>query len=260
VENRSELVYDEKDGLYKIDFEDFERRCADPATKAFLLCNPHNPCGRLWSKEELTRLGEICLKYDVKVISDEIHCEIAAPGTSYTPFASISEDFAKNCVSFVSPTKPFSIPGLEIANMITASPQIRESMDRIVNIWEHCDVNQLGIVALEAAYSEEGQDWLKQMNEVVHRNYLYLHDKLLENFPTLKVATLQATYLLWVDFSPIGLTGKQVEDYLLEHKKIWINAGDMYGDPNCVRINLACPEVVLQEATKHIIEGIKELL
>jgi len=259
TENRSVLYYDAADGLYKVDFEDFERRCADPATKAFLLCNPHNPCGRLWTREELVRMGEICLKYDVKVISDEIHCEIAAPGTAYTPFASISEEFAQNCVSFTSPTKPFSIPGLQIANMITKSAEIKEKMMRVINIWEHCDVNQIGIVALQAAYSSEGHDWLCEMNEVVNGNFKYLRNRLLAEYPALRISNLQATYLLWIDFSTIGLTGKQVEQHLLENQKLWINAGDMYGDPLCCRINLACPRTTLEHATDLLITGLKEL-
>ena len=198
--SESRLVWNSDAHRYEIDFDDIERRCADPAAKAFLLCNPHNPCGRLWSREELVRLGEICLRHGIKVISDEIHCEIVAPGRSYVPFASISEEFAQNSVSFVSPTKGFNIAGVQIANMISANADLRARMDRVINVWEHCDVNQFGIVALQAAYSDEGAEWLGQMNAVVHRNFLTLRDLFDSRFPSVRVPELEATYLLWLDF------------------------------------------------------------
>ena len=255
-ENRSVLLWNEERRRYEVDWEDFEGRIADPATKAFLLCNPHNPCGRLWNRDELERMGRICQEHGVPVISDEIHCEIAAPGTSYIPFATL---FPQNCISMVSPTKPFSIPGLQIANIICANEDFRRRLDRIINIWEHCDVNQLGIVALEAAYSREGEEWLDQMNAVVHDNFLELRERFEREFPEVRVATLEATYLAWLDFSGLALSGKQIQDHLLKEEKLWINAGDMYGDPRCMRINLACPRSTIKKALDLYVRGIREL-
>ena len=284
--SESRLVWNPTNKRYEIDFDDIERRCADPAAKAFLLCNPHNPCGRLWSREELVRLGEICLKYGLTVISDEIHCEITAPGTSYVPFASISEEFAQNSVSFVSPTKNFNIAGIQIANIISANADFRARMDRVINVWEHCDVNQLGIVALEAAYSDEGAAWLKEMNAVVHNNFLLLRDLFDRRFPSVRVPELEATYLLWADFaglSPVPPTpslkgtlplagggrsfgigqspapGKVVADTLLSHG-IRVSDGVIYGGPSGVRINLACPEATMKEGLRRIAEGLEIIL
>ena len=243
------LVWCEEKKRYEVDWADFEARIADPATGAFLLCNPHNPCGRLWSEEELRRMGDICLKYRVPVISDEIHCEIVAPGSSYVPFGRL---YPESSVSFVSPTKPFSIPGLQVANIITANPDFFARIKHVMDVWEHGELNQLGIVALEAAYSPEGEEWLDQMNEVVHGNFLLLRDRFADEFPQVRVATLEATYLDWIDFAPAGLSGKQIQDHLLEHEKLWVNAGDIYGDPNCMRINLACPRSTVEEAMKRL--------
>ena len=251
------LVWCEEKKRYEVDWADFEARIADPATGAFLLCNPHNPCGRLWSEEELRRMGDICLKYRVPVISDEIHCEIVAPGSSYVPFGRLDPE---SSVSFVSPTKPFSIPGLQVANIITANPDFFARIKHVMDVWEHGELNQLGIVALEAAYSPEGEEWLDQMNEVVHGNFLLLRDRFADEFPQVRVATLEATYLDWIDFAPAGLSGKQIQDHLLEHEKLWVNAGDIYGDPNCMRINLACPRSTMEKALDLYCRGIHELL
>lgn len=257
VENPSVLVWNPEKKRYDPNWDDFAARIADPATKAFLLCNPHNPTGRLWSREELLRMGEICRQHGVPVISDEIHCEIVAPGSSYTPFATL---FPQDCVSMVSPTKPFSMAGLQIANIICANTAIREKLDRVINIWEHCDVNQLGIVALQAAYTPEGEEWLRQMNEVVHGNFLLLRERFAAEFPSVRVAELQATYLGWLDFSGLGLSGMQIQNHLLEKEKLWINAGDIYGNPACMRINYACPRSTMEKALELYVKGIGELL
>ena len=284
--SESRLVWNPSDRRYEIDFDDIERRCADPAARAFLLCNPHNPCGRLWSREDLVRIGQICLKHGVTVISDEIHCEITAPGTSYVPFASISEEFAQNSVSFVSPTKNFNIAGIQIANIISANEDFRARMDRVINVWEHCDVNQLGIVALEAAYSDEGAAWLKEMNAVVHNNFILLRELFDSRFPSVRIPELEATYLLWLDFaglSPVPPTpslkgtlplarggrsfgigqspasGKVVADTLLSHG-LRVSDGAIYGGPSGVRINLACPESTMKKGLRRIAEGLDTLL
>lgn len=255
--SESRLVWNPELKRYEIDFDDIERRCADPAAKAFLLCNPHNPCGRLWSREELTRLGQICLKHGVKVISDEIHCEITAPGTSYVPFASISE-FAQNSISFVSPTKNFNIAGIQIANIISANEDFRTRMDRVINIWEHCDVNQLGIVALEAAYTEEGAAWLEQMNALVHSNFILLRDLFAERFPSVRVPELEATYLLWMDFNRTN-AGKEISDLLLQHG-VRVSDGAIYGGPEGIRLNLACPEATMKKGLRRIAEGLSRII
>lgn len=149
---------------YEIDFEDFERKCADEKTTAFILCNPHNPAGRVWKKEELERMNDICMKHGVKVIADEIHCELVMPGYHYTPFASISEACRDNSVTLNSPTKAFNIAGLQIANIICPDAALRRRIDRAININEVCDVNPFGVIALQAAYNE-GEEWLDELNQ-----------------------------------------------------------------------------------------------
>ena len=262
-ENR--LVWDGESRRYRIDWEDFERRCADPDVKAFLLCNPHNPCGRLWSRKELTRLGEICLAHGIPVISDEIQCEIVNPvhPEGYTPFASISEEFARNSISFVSPTKSFNIAGLQIANIISANEEFRARIDRVINDWEHCDVNQLGIVALEAAYSRQGEDWLAQMNEVVAGNFELLKEALGREFPDVRLPELEATYLALPDFSALfpntENAGDMVAEHLLKEEKLRFSPGSIYGAPSCCRINLACPRTTMKEAVKRLLHGLHKI-
>ena len=146
------LIYE--DNTYRIDFDDLEKKAADPKVKLLLLCNPHNPAGRVWSKQELIRIGEICLQNDVWVVSDEIHCELGFPGYTYTPFASLSEEFRMHSVTCTSPSKAFNLAGLQIANIISADADIRRKIDKAININEVCDVNPFGVEALIAAYNE----------------------------------------------------------------------------------------------------------
>ena len=148
----------------------------------------------------------------------------------------------------------------EIANIISANEAFRKRLDRVINVWEHCDVNQLGVVALQAAYTPEGAEWLDRMNAVVHGNWLELRDRFAEEFPGVRVATLDATYLNWLDFAPLGLRGMQIQDHLLEHEKLWVNAGDIYGSPSCMRINLACPRATLKRGLDLYIQGLHEML
>lgn len=264
IASESRLLWNSSARRYEMDWEDIERRCADPAAKVFLLCNPHNPSGRCWTRSELQRLGEICFRHGLTVISDEIHCEIVSPGFEYTPFASLGQEFAQRSISFVSPTKGFNIAGLQIANIISANEDFRARMDRVINIWEHCDVNQLGIVALQAAYSDEGAAWLSQINSLVHDNFVMLRDEFAARFPSVRIPELEATYLVWADFADASpaesCAGKTVADYLLKHNRVRINDGAIYGGPSCVRINLACPSDTMQEGLRRITEGLSEIL
>lgn len=253
-ENR--LVY--SDGAYSIDFEDFERRCR--TAKAFLLCNPQNPVGRLWTREELERMGDICLRYGVTVISDEIHCDIVPPGSAYTPFASIKPGFSEHCVSFNSPTKCFNIAGLLISNIVTENSDILSRIDRVICDWEHRDLNQFGVAALPAAFSEEGEKWLDAMNAYVHGNFLYLKERLSKELPQCPVLELEATYLVWMDCSALPVSTGELEKSLISVEKVWVNSGDMYGDDRFIRINIACPRSVLEQGLDRLVRGIGRLL
>lgn len=261
----SKLVPVEEGGrtTFRIDFEQLEQMCADPQTDLYLLCNPHNPTGRVWTREELVKIGDICRRHGVTVISDEIHCEIEMPGHSFIPFASISEEHQKMSVTFNSPTKAFNIAGLQISNMIASDPQMRAKIDRVVNIWEHCDLNPFGITALQAAYSEEGDEWLREMNAVVHENYQSLVERISSELPQLGVCILEGTYLAWLDCRYItsrGVTTADVQKRLTEEFKVWINSGTMYGDGDFMRINLATPRTLCEEGISRMIAGLKEVV
>ena len=240
------LVY--KNNTYVVDWDDFERKCADSRVRIFLLCNPHNPAGRVWKKEELQRMGEICQKHDVFVISDEIHCELVMPGNEYTPFASLSDDFLKNSATCVAPTKAFNIAGLQIANIIVKDRNKRERIDRAINIHEVCDVNPFGVIATEAAYTEEGAEWLRQLNTYLFANYQFLCDFFSKHFPSLEVVKLEGTYLVWVDCSSLGKSSTEIVNNLYRHG-VWMNDGAMYGENQraFIRINIACPRKILEE-------------
>ena len=240
------LVY--KNNTYVVDWDDFERKCADSRVRIFLLCNPHNPAGRVWKKEELLRMGEICQKHDVFVISDEIHCELVMPGNDYTPFASLSDDFLKNSATCVAPTKAFNIAGLQIANIIVKDRTKRERIDRAINIHEVCDVNPFGVIATEAAYTEEGAEWLRQLNTYLFANYRFLCDFFSKHFPSLEVVKLEGTYLVWVDCSSLGKSSTEIVNNLYRHG-VWMNDGVMYGENQgaFIRINIACPRKILEE-------------
>jgi cystathionine beta-lyase len=239
---------------YKIDFEDFERKCSDEKTTIFLLCNPHNPAGRVWSKEELKMMNDICMKHNVRVISDEIHCELVMPGQQYTPFAAVCDDCLNNSITLNSPSKSFNIAGLQIANIICKDPSIRRRIDRAININEVCDVNPFGPIALEAAYNH-GEDWLDELNQYLWGNYQALKDFFLENLPQLEVLRLEGTYLVWIDITALELTSDEATELLLKEGKVLVSSGTLYGKKagqGYLRINIACPRSRLLEGLKRI--------
>ena len=238
------------DDSFEVDFDDFEAKCADEKTTLFLLCNPHNPSGRVWTREELQRMYDICQQHGVKVVSDEIHCELVMPGHQFVPFGTITD----NCVVMNSPSKNFNTAGLQIANIICSHPSWRRRIDRAININEVCDVNPFGIVALQAAYNES-EDWIDELNQYLWGNYQLLRDFIGENLPQWKVCRLEGTYLPWVDISAMGITSQELCDRLLAEAKVWINPGTMYGPQTgegYVRFNIAIQRSRLLDALQRI--------
>ncbi len=235
---------------FSIDWDDFEAKCADEKTTVFLLCNPHNPSGRVWTREELQRMYDICKKHGVKVVSDEIHCELIMPGHEFVPFGTITDD----CVVMNSPSKNFNTAGLQIANIICSHPSWRRRIDRAININEVCDVNPFGIVALQAAYNES-EDWMDELNQYLWGNYQVLCDFIDKNLPQWKVCPLEGTYLPWVDVSAMGIPVETLCQRLLQEAKVWINPGTMYGPETgkgYVRFNIATQRSRLVEALERI--------
>lgn len=246
----SPLVY--QNNTYTVYWDDFEAKCKE--VKVFVLCNPHNPAGRVWTRSELIRMGEICKRNNVFVISDEIHCEFVNPHileNRYTPFMSVSDT---ECAVCVSPSKAFNIAGLQIANIIAKNNEVRSRIDRAININEVCDVNPFGVIALQAAYTDEGYEWLCQLNEYIYANYEYCRDFIEREMPQLKVTKLEGTYLLWVEVSALG-NGDEVAEQWLRDANVYVNKGSMYGEESgkqFVRINLATQRAKLKEGLERI--------
>ena len=239
---------------FTVDWQDFEAKCADEKATVFLLCNPHNPTGRVWTKEELERMNDICLRHHVKVVSDEIHCELMMPGHVFQPFAAVSEACRQNSVILNSPSKSFNIAGLQAANIICSQPEWRRRLDRAININEVCDLNPFGPVALKAAYNES-EDWIDELNQYLWGNYQALCAFAKEHLPQWDVCTLEGTYLPWIDITAIGMTSQEYSDLLLRKAKVWVNPGTMYGPQSgegYIRMNIACPRSLLMEALQRI--------
>ena len=239
---------------FEVDWEDFETKCADDKTTVFLLCNPHNPCGRVWTAKELELMNDICLRHGVKVVSDEIHCELVMPGYRFQPFAAVNEACRENSVILNSPSKSFNIAGLQAANIICSRPSWRRRLDRAININEVCDLNPFGPVALKAAYNES-EDWIDELNQYLWGNYQALCEFVEANIPQWKVCKLEGTYLPWIDISAMNTTAQDLCDKLLDEAKVWLNPGTMYGPQSgegYIRINIATQRSRLIEALNRI--------
>lgn len=237
---------------YGMDFDDLERKAADERVKVLLLCNPHNPVGRVWTREELIRIGNICLRQGVTVVSDEIHGELVFPGYTYTPFASLSDEFLQHSVSCISPSKAFNIAGLQIANIVCADEEMRRKIDKAINMNEVCDVNPFGVIAMTAAYNE-GEEWLKQLLEYLYENYIRMRDFCRQHLPNFPIARLEGTYLVWMDCRKLKRTSEELEKALMEEAALHLNAGSMYGaeGEGFMRWNIACPRVRLLEGLER---------
>ena len=237
---------------FTVNYEELEKKASDPKVKAMILCNPHNPAGRVWTREELTRIGEICIRHGVTVIADEIHCELVMPGHTYTPFASLSEEFLHHSVTCLSPSKAFNIAGLQIANIVCADAGMRAKIDKAVNINEVCDVNPFGVIGTIAAYNE-GEEWLLQLLDYLHRNYIYMKTFCTEHLPQFPISTLEGTYLVWMDCRALHMPSEELEQVLTREAKLRLNAGTMYGaeGEGFMRWNIACPQSVLSEGLKR---------
>ena len=242
---------------YYIDFEDLEEKASDPKAKMMLLCNPHNPTGRVWTYNELTHIYEICRKHNVTVVSDEIHCELVYPPFVYIPFCSISDEAAANSVACVSPSKSFNIAGLQIANIICRDEDMRKKIDKAININEVCDVNPFGVLATIAAYNE-GEPWLTELVDYLEKNYEFLVNFFATHLPDYPVTKLEGTYLVWVDCRKSGLTSGELEEKLIREAGVWLNPGSMYGEAGegFMRINIACPKSRLEEGLKRLAKAL----
>lgn len=243
---------------YEMDFDALERCAADPRAKVMLLCNPHNPAGRVWTPDELTRLGNICLRNGVTVVADEIHCELVYQGFKYTPFASLSDAFLHRSVTCVSPSKAFNIAGLQIANIVAFDNDLRSRIDKAININEVCDVNPFGVAATIAAYNE-GEEWLNQLVDYLHGNYEAMAEFCRRELPEFSITRLEGTYLVWMDCSSLGMPSDALEHALLDDARLWLNAGTMYGaeGEGYMRWNIACPRSVMLDGLNRFLNFVR---
>ena len=235
---------------FRIDYDDPQEKVRRQDARILLLCNPHNPAGRVWTAEELRRIAEICREENVTVVSDEIHCELCMPGYSYTPFATIEP----SAIVCTSPSKAFNTAGLQIANIVCPDEGTRVKVDRAINDNEVCDVNPFGIVALKASYSQEGEEWLSQLIEYLHGNYMMMKTMLQEAVPDFKVSKLEGTYLPMIDVRAYGMPVENLERELLEQAKVWVNSSAMYGCDGFLRINIATQRQNLRAGISRLID------
>lgn len=253
--SESVLQFNSGHQRFEVDWEDFETRCADEKTTIFLLCNPHNPTGRVWSREELKHMSDICRKHRVRIVSDEIHCELVMPGNTFVPMATVDAD----AIVLNSSSKSFNTAGLQIANIICSDQETRRRINRAININEVCDVNPFGPVALIAAYNDS-EEWLDELCSYVWGNYTMLCDFVARHLPQWQVMPMEGTYLAWVRVEGCDDVAAYC-DKLVEDAKVWLNPGTMYGAESgkgYLRINLACPRKLLAEALERINKTINQ--
>ena len=246
----NDLVY--KNGSYEIDFEDLEAKLAQPLTTMMLLCNPHNPIGKIWDKETLKKIGELCYKHDVLVISDEIHCDITDPGLNYVPFISVSEECKNNSITCISPTKAFNIAGLQSSAVVTPNEKIRARLNAAINYDEVGEANAFAIIAAIAAFNE-GEAWLDELREYLFENKKVVANFIKEHNLPVKLLPSNATYLLWLDCSAFCEDSSEFMNFLRDKARLWLNDGNAYrGDRFFLRMNIATQK-------SRVIEGLNRL-
>lgn len=252
------LIYNKEELRYEIDFDDLERKLKHERARLMLLCNPHNPGGRVWTRDELTRVAELCHKYGVRVVSDEIHCELTLYDNEYVPFGSLPDELSRDSITCCSPSKAFNTAGLQIANIVCRDAEVHNRIDRAININEVCDVNPFGVIALQAAYSDEGYEWLTQLRKYISANYDLLLERFARELPKCKVMRMEGTYLAWIDCSELHIPSEEIEKMLMHENKVWVNAGSMYGAEGAafIRINMACTSELLNEGITRIVNGL----
>ncbi|MFN2135862.1 MAG: MalY/PatB family protein [Candidatus Promineifilaceae bacterium] len=255
-ENDRRLVYNPLKRVgdrYEMDFEDLERKVIDPLVKLAILCSPHNPVGRVWTPEELRRFGEICLDNGVLVISDEIHADLIYDGFTFASFACLGERFAQFSVICTAPSKTFNLAGLKLSNIIIENDVLRAGLEKVLSQNGASGTNAFGIVAAEAAY-RYGEPWLEAVMAYIQENYSFLTAFIAENMPQLTVIPPEGTYLVWIDFSALGLDPEERRRLLLEDAHVWLNEGRIFGPEGAgfERINIACPRQILAEALQRI--------
>lgn len=246
-----------RDGKFYIDFEDFEKKIIDNNVKLFILCSPHNPVSRVWTKQELQKLGEICLKHNVYVVADEIHCDFVFEGHKHHIFIDAVPEMKDRTIICTAPSKTFNIAGMQLSNIFIPSAEIREKYMAEIDVTGFTVPSNPGVVACKAAYAT-GEEWFEECLSYIKGNFDYLRDFLKENLPQLKLIEPEGTYLAWIDCSGLGLTAEELNDLIINKAKLWLDAGDIFGKASeqYQRIVMACPRATLERAMKQLKDAI----
>ena len=249
----------EHDGVWEVDFEDFEKQVKDPAVKLFILCNPHNPLGRVWSQDELSKMLTLCFENDVQVVSDEIHSDLIFHGKKHIPAAIVVPEAADKVITCISVTKTFNLAGLQISNIFISKPQIRETFKQEINRAGYSQLNVAGLVGCEAAYSD-GEEWYEAMKAYVAANIEYTKEYVEQYLSGVSMTEHEGTYLVWLDFRGTGLGVEELEDLIIHKAKLWLDSGKIFGEKGkgFQRINVACPRATLTEALERIRKALEE--
>lgn len=254
----SDLCFDGKE--YSIDYEDLERKLSDPATTLMILCNPHNPIGKVWSKETLKKIGELCIKYNVLVVSDEIHCDLTY-GNSYTPFASISPEIAQNSITCIAPTKTFNLAGVQSSNIIVPNDEIRRMVNRGINTDEVAEPNAFAIEATIAAFTK-GEPWLNELIEYLAQNKRVVQKFIHNELPSLNLIHSDATYLLWIDCSSITKDSLDFCKFIRKETGLYVSSGHVYGSNggHFIRMNIACQRERVEDGLSRLKVGVDKYI
>ena len=247
----NELVY--RDGRYSIDLEDFERKITENHVRLFILCSPHNPVGRVWTRDELTAMGELCVKHGVYVVSDEIHADFVYPGHRHLVFADLKPEFADIAVTCTAPSKTFNLAGLQISNIFVSNQEIRRRLRQEIGRTGYSQPNLMGMVACRASY-QYGAEWLDELKRYLFSNLSIVREYLRERLPQVRLVEPEGTYLVWLDFRALGLSDEKLDELMVKKAGLWLDAGPMFGagGGGFQRINIACPAETLREALKRL--------
>ena len=254
----SRLVYE--NGRYSVDFDAFERTIENEGVKVFILCSPHNPVGRVWTRDELTRMGEICLRHGVKVIADEIHADFVRPGFRHTVFAGISSAFADSTITCTAPSKTFNLAGLQNSNIFISNEALRDAFRREISRTGYGRPNLLGLVACQAAYSYGGE-WLEALKDYLEQNLAFVRAYFAERIPQIRLVEPEGTYLIWLDCRALGLGPKALDEFLYCKAGLWLDDGPLFGagGEGFQRMNIACPRAMLEEAMRRLERAVEAL-
>ncbi len=252
------LIYER--GSYYMDYEDLERKTADPSVKMAILCSPHNPVGRVWTREELCRFAEICLRNDVLIIADEVHCDLTYNNVTFVPFCTLGQEVSEKTVVCNAPSKTFNLAGLQTSNLIFPGEALRARFDHTLKVLGLFGLNPFSALALETAYNE-GDEWLDQLMTYIQSNYGYMDSYFAEHLPQLSTIQPEATYLVWFDCRGLGLGKDALEDLMFNKAKIYFDEGYIFGEEGegFERINIACPRAILVDAMERIRKAIDTL-